>query len=181
MSSECPTNDMKLIIGYTTREHLILDLDNTSLHHVLGLANILMNEYPEIGNILIMRSSKQEKEYGTRIDRHGIPRHNFRKECFHLITDNIIGYNRCVHIINTLVDLGILETAYRRIRMFRGDMTLRVSPMILSTGIKAAPEPIICIIRHKKRSEISGILEYLAFWRSCRRVFLSGLAHLVTA
>ena len=172
---------MKLIIGYTTREHLILDLDNTSLHHVLGLANILMKDYPEIGNILIMRSSKQEKEYGTRIDRHGIPRHNFRKECFHLITDNIIGYNRCIHIINTLVDLGILETAYRRIRMFRGDMTVRVSPMILSTGIKAVPEYVCKIYNLSNPVRQGKIDDYLAFLRSCRVVFLNHLSHLVTA
>ena len=172
---------MKLIIGYTTREHLILDLDNTSLHHVLGLANILMKDYPEIGNVLIMRSSKQEKEYGTRINRHGIPRHNFRKECYHLITDNIIGYRRCVEIIFTLVDLGILESAYKRIRMFRGDMTVRVSPMILSSGIKEAP---ICMrfLENPYNPVSQGkIKDYLGLLRSVHTVFLSGLVHLVTA
>ena len=171
----------KLIIGYTTRQHLILDLDHTSLHAVLGLVDMLQKEYPETGDALIVLSSNQEKDYGTRIDRHGIPRHNFRKRCYHVITDNIIGYRRCVEIIFTLVDLGILEPAYKRIRMFRGDMTVRVSPMILSTGIKMAPIDIVRLKNFYTTVSDGKIRDYLTFCRGVRAVFLNHLGHLVTA
>ena len=79
MSLECPINDKKLIIGYTTREHLILDLDNTSLIKVIDLACKLMYDYPEIGKCQIMQSSQEKGEPFTRVSKKGIPRHHFPK------------------------------------------------------------------------------------------------------
>jgi len=156
-------HDNKIIVGYTTTKHFMLDLDNTSLDKVLGLAKLLRENYRDIGNMLIMQSSISEKDIGTKIGRDGIPRHGFKGNNYHLIGNNIMHRARITHIINTLVDLNILSHRYRTIRSFRGDITLRVSPMVLSNGIKQEPIPV-AYLDVKTSSKQDGMIdEYRRF------------------
>ena len=128
-----------LIVGYTTKDHLLLDLDETSLYDVSKLAILLISEYPEIGNILILASSTPSKKNYTKFDAKGIPQWRHIYQNFHIVTDNIIGYERCLEIIDTLVELDVLQPEYKEIRLFRGDMTLRTSPKPLVHRTVPAP------------------------------------------
>ena len=166
MSLECPISDKKLVVGYTTREHLVLDLDNTSIRKVWSLAIMLMENYPEIGHCIIMRSSREKGEPFTRITKKGIPRLHLPKACYHLIFDNVIGYKRCIQIILTLVDLDILDHQYKRIRMFRGDMTVRISPMVLSETIKEAPIPVMQVTNIYTHNNDNKIRDYLSAYNA---------------
>jgi hypothetical protein len=130
-----------LIIGYTTKEHLLLDLDETSLPDVVGLSKLLIQSYPEIGHILILSSSKPSKKDYTKFNSKGIPQHRFTYQNYHIVTDNIIGYQRCLEIIDTLVDLDVLQHEYKEIRLFRGDMTLRTSCKPLVNRTVPPPKP----------------------------------------
>jgi hypothetical protein len=146
MSSKKYPHDLKLIVGYTTSSHLCLDLDDTSLAKVIGLVCQLIYDYPDLGKCQIMQSSPIKGHEYTKINRHGLPRHHIPKPSYHLIFDNNVGYKRCWEIIQTLIDLGIQPTQVRQIRARRRDMTLRVSPMILSDTVKDAPVPIMQIL-----------------------------------
>jgi len=106
----------------------------------------LIYNYPEIGKAQIMESSPQKGTEYVKINRHGIPRIHIPKPSYHVIFDNDIGYEKCWHIIQTLIDLGIQPTQVRQIRARRRDMTLRVSPSVYSTGIKPPPKPIMQIL-----------------------------------
>jgi hypothetical protein len=174
-------SNKKLIIGYTTREHLVLDLDNTSLSKVIGLVCQIIYDYPDVGKCQIMQSSAEKGLQFTRITKKGIPRLHLPKACYHLIFDNRIGYKRCMHIILTLVDLGVLDQQYKRIRMFRGDMTTRVSPMVLSDTVKEAPEPIMQILNIYNSHADGMIKVYHKLRHSVSSLFLGCLVHLVTA
>ena len=174
--SECITDKPVLIVGYTTREHLLLDLDNTTLHKVLGLVRLIIHSYPYVGNALIVLSSMQEKDYPIRISRHGIPRKNFRKACFHVIFDNVIGYNRCVKIIQTMVNLNVLAHVFTRIRSFRGDMTIRISPLVFSDSIKEQPQPLIYMFNKHTDHRNYKVLDYLSLW-SCAGALFSTYDH----
>lgn len=122
---------------------------------------MLIENYPEIGRCIIMQSSKEKGEPFTRVTKKGIPKHHFPKECYHVIFDNVIGYKRCIEIIITLADLDILDHQYKRIRMFRGDMTLRVSPMVLSNTVKPAPEPVMYVENIYTHNHDEKIRDYL--------------------
>lgn len=153
----------KLIIGYTTKEHLLLDLDETTFYKVLKLSLLLIKEYVEIGNILILESSTPSKQDYTKFDAKGIPQFRFTYQNFHIVTDNNIGFDRCLNIIDTLVDLDILQKEYKEIRMFRGDMTLRTSAKPLVGRI--VPPPIVrALILNRKCSRHDGkIMDFCDF------------------
>lgn len=112
----------KYIIGYSTQDYLLLDLDNITLIKAKGLAKILQKQY-DLGNALIMQSTNKKRTVFTdnclARDIEGN---------FHIIFNNQIGYDKICIIINTLAEIGILEKDYALIREWRGDVTLRVSP-----------------------------------------------------
>ena len=151
----------KSVIGYTTRSHLLLDLDDTSFIKARRLATLLQEEYPELGDVLIVESSP------------GYPGRNYWKvtnvgvvpypalPSYHLIFDNDIGYARCCEIITTLANLDVIDKEFIEIREFRGDMTLRVSER--PERVRTIPKPKAVYFKRGGKSSygIQGISRYL--------------------
>jgi len=163
--------DLRLIVGYTTTEHLLLDLDDTSINDVIGLVRLLVQSYPEIGSCLILQSSTRKTDSTTRINRHGIPTQKFKGNSYHIVANNKITCARAVQIFSTLVELNILDTAHKRIRGFRGDMTLRVSPMICQHKIKPIPEPVAYVDNFTDKNQDNMIDMYRRFRKSVFHFF----------
>jgi len=170
-SSKWHIDEPRIIIGYTTNEHLLLDLDHTSLYKVTKLVQLLQYNYPELGNVLVMRSSIEQKEPYTRINRKGIPIERVPKISFHVIFNNSTGYAKCRDIIETMVTLNILPREFRLIRAKRGDMTLRVSPATLSDRVKPAPTPWRTIPSPYNGKQDGMIKQYLAFLYAANNLF----------
>jgi len=164
-------HDNRLIVGYTTTEHLLLDLDDTSIDDVIGLVRLLVQSYPEIGSCLIIQSSTRKTDSSMRINRHGIPTQKFKGNSYHIVANNKITYARAVQIFSTLVELNILDTAHKRIRGFRGDMTLRVSPMVCTNQIKPIPIDVAYVMNLKHDNGDNMIDVYRRFRRSVFRFF----------
>lgn len=139
MSSKLSTSKGGLILGYTTRRHLILDLDNSGLPHVLGLVALIMKAWPKLGDCLVLQTSKDQDQVRLAYNKWGRPLVIHDRPNHHLVFDNLIGYNTAAKICRCLAGLGVLEADYEKIREFRGDMTLRVSVSIKYAGISPAP------------------------------------------
>lgn len=130
-----------LILGYTTRDHLLLDLDETSEGRVIALARLIMASWPNVGDALVVESSTPSKKSYLKYNDKGVPYERWVYQNYHLVFDGKIGYDAAVAIIETLVELDVLNPEYKQIRMFRGDMTLRVSPKVLQN--RTIPPPRI--------------------------------------
>lgn len=140
MSSKPSTGKGNLILGYTTRRHLILDLDNSGLPHVLGLVHLIMEAWPKVGDCLVLRTSKPKDQVRLAYNKWGRPLVIHDRPNHHLVFDNLIGYNTAAKICRCLAGLGVLEADYEKIREFRGDMTLRVSESIKYAGVSPVPK-----------------------------------------
>ncbi|GAI76497.1 unnamed protein product [marine sediment metagenome] len=140
MSSEPNTVRGELILGYTTRRHLILDLDNTGLDYAISMVSTIMAEWPKVGDCLVLRSSTTVDQVRLAYNKWGRPLVIHDRPNYHLVFDNLIGYNSATRICRVLAGLGVLEEDYDKIREFRGDMTLRVSQATLYAGLKPVPE-----------------------------------------
>lgn len=162
-----------LIVGYTTKDHLLLDLDETSLFDVSKLAILLIREYPEIGNVLILSSSTPSKPNYTKFDAKGIPQFRFTYQNFHIVTDNKIGYDRCLEIIDDLVELDVLQAEYRKIRLFRGDMTLRTSAKPLVHRTVPPPKVEQLIINRLCGIHDGKIIEFCQFLDNTKKALYS--------
>ena len=151
-----------LNIGYTTRRHLLLDLDKTTLTKAAALVRLIIRDYPEVGDCLILRSSEGDGRISTKHDNYQRPYHKLDGDSFHLVFSGDIGYNKCCRIIEALAGCYILNKDYVKLREFRGDMTLRISPQHLSTGkIKPAPVCVAGVLNKKYRGDGEGIADYL--------------------
>jgi len=131
-----------IVMGYTTRRHLLLDLDKTTLTKVMLLARLIQQFYIKVGDALIIISSVGTYKQRIRYTKYGRPLVVRSLDNYHVVFDATIGYNSCCRIISTLAVLGILNRDYLKIRTFRGDMTLRISPMVCLSGIKPMPYPM---------------------------------------
>ena len=171
--SDMCRQELKVIVGYTTSQHLCLDLDDVSLSKVIGLTCELMYNYPELGKCQIMQSSEAKGSAYVKINRHGIPRWHFPKPSYHLVFDNVIGERRCWEIMNTLICLGIQPPQVRQIKARRRDMTLRVSPSVYSTQIKPAPKPVMQIINIYTKRADGKIRDYHKFRCAVAKLFKS--------
>ena len=160
-----------LIVGYTTRQHLLLDLDDTSFNKARRLALMIMREWPEVGDCLIMSSSRKHLNVGLKYSWNNHPWMSRESSNFHLVFNNRIGYNKCCTICETLAELGALNKDYAKIRTFRGDMTLRVSPQNLSTGaVKPQPFTIGFIMNRATERRDGMIGVYSAFLDAVSRL-----------
>lgn len=159
-----------LIVGYTTRSHLLLDLDETSYYDVVRLAKLIMKSYPDVGNCLVVESSTPSKSSYLKYDDKGVPHEKWTYQNYHLVFDSPVGYDRCVAIIDTLVELNILAPEYKQIRMFRGDMTLRVSQKVLHHRVISAPKPRKLIANMANMSDFENIARYTTLIKVCRDI-----------
>lgn len=167
------------VLGYTTRRHLILDLDNTSLDYARRMARMIQREYPKVGDCLIVRTSDKPDRVRLIYNKWGRPLVRHDRQNFHLVFDNLIGYNSCCRIIVTLAGLGILNRDYVRIREFRGDMTLRVSEAYLMDEVKPVPDVLEWVINKVPRVGDGYIDHYLKFRKIGESLSLA-LAHTVS-
>jgi hypothetical protein len=71
-----------------------------------------------------------------------MPRLQRKASSFHLIFDNSIGFNSCIKIQSLLAQLNVIQYEHIALRKNMGDMTLRVSSVAQTDGIKPAPEPL---------------------------------------
>lgn len=149
-----------LIVGYTTRDHLLLDLDETSKFKASRLAQLIIESYPDVGNCLILESSTPSKQSYLKYDDKGVPLEYWVKQNYHLVFDAYVGYSRCVHIIETLAELNVLQSEYLEIRQFRGDMTLRVSPKWLHHRVIEAPKTCAFVYAKTDTPFYGGIKAY---------------------
>ena len=134
------TNSSNLVVGYTTQDHLLLDLDNVSLWKATKIALMIEKDYPETGMGLIVRSS---------------PNH------YHMIFDNKMPWPWIVQIIETLCDLGIIEKNYAFVRTFRRDLTLRISDKKGVDRHRPTPSPVRFIDYWGYEEPRYGITKYL--------------------
>ena len=141
-----PTDRGALILGYTTRRHLILDLDNTGLDYALRMVGLIMKEWPRVGDCLVLESTTQPDQVRLAYNKWGRVLVIHDRPNYHLVFDNLIGYNTAARICRVLAGLGVLEEDYDKIREFRGDMTLRVSQAAMMDLTKPVPrEAALCM------------------------------------
>lgn len=151
-------------IGYTTREHLCLDLDNTSFFKTRNLAEMLMREYPHLGHALILCSSEPKfiqrlKHLPMQLPTPLIYRHNY-----HIVFNNFIDYEASCKIIETLAELDVVNREYMRIREMRNDMTLRVSQTVNMQHTKPKPKLLRYIINPYSTRQDEGIKRYITLF-----------------
>lgn len=133
---------------------------------------MITENYPELGDALIMRSSFSMYDTYLKINEKWILHERYSGNNYHVIFDNNVKYDQSCNIIDTLVHLDVLSEEYLHIRKFRGDMTLRVSPIQLSTRLKPAPTPVIGIYSELTKHHDGMIRQYLQFWEAANS-FLS--------
>ena len=150
-----------IIAGHTTRRHLLLDLDDTTLSKAVRIVKLIMERWAEVGDCLILQSSEKCDTVKLAYSWNNAPYMKRVGSSYHLVFDGLIGWNKCCHICETLAGLHILEKDYAKIRTFRGDMTLRISPALLSTGLKPAPVAVCGIKNRGYDGSGGGVAEYL--------------------
>lgn len=161
MSLKKPTNKF-IIAGYSSRTHLLLDLDHTTLSKVKLLVKLIMREFPKVGDALIILSSKHNPLYKWIYTPNTTPKQTYIGNCYHVVFDNQIGYNSCDYILRLLTDLGIFTKIADKLRGLRRTMTLRISPKIKRIGIDPCPKPISIIKNEHTSRHDYMIAEYLA-------------------
>lgn len=169
-SKKCLPDNL-MIVGYTTRSHLLLDLDDTTFEKAYRLSYKIMRQWKIVGDCLIVKSSDNTLKIELRYSWNNKPYVKVERDNYHLIFNNRIGYNNCCKICETLAHLNVLERDYMRIRTFRGDMTLRASPAILMKGTKPTPRPVMRCLNLKSERQDGMIDVYLDFLDACRRLF----------
>lgn len=134
------------IVGYTTRRHLLVDLDNCTLTKAKGIARLVMERWNKVGDCLILRSS--EGSHRITMIATAEPGHviEYNRDNYMLVFDGQIGYNLCCKILETLAGLDVLNEAFMEIRLFRGDLTLRVSPKEYGDRYVPIPEPVSFVV-----------------------------------
>jgi hypothetical protein len=149
-------------IGYTTRNHLCLDLDNTSYFKVKSLVNLLMCSYPEIGDCIILLSSSGKLKLKWNYPPCKMPTLTVKRENYHVVFNNNLPYETCCKIIETLAFLDVISEEFIRIREMRNDMTLRVSKTVNATYTKPKPLWMEYVYNYNCKEKGKGISNY---WR----------------
>lgn len=157
------------VVGYTTRNHLLLDLDDTSYFKVERLVDMLMRSYPAIGNALILRSSSPREKVEERVHpllgysvKH--KRHNY-----HVVFNNFVDYEYSCGIIETLAELDVINKDYVKIRFMRQDMTLRTSHTVKVEETTPAPHMMKFVINPYSIKQDNGIYLYMQLYKCFRQ------------
>ena len=157
-----------LIWGYSTSQHLLLDLDNTTVSKVEKLVTIIQHEYKDVGSALIVESSPPKTADIHLQHCTGLHRSIQRRQLgnYHVIFSNRLSWNRIMKIVRTLAELQILNKDYVKIRGFRGDLTLRVSKKVTPDGVKEVPKPICTLFKYAENdgNYIDDYLRLLYFF-----------------
>jgi hypothetical protein len=104
------------------------------------LVRLVQREFPDIGSCLICESSA---------GKH------------HAIFNARLSWSRILHICRVLEGLDTLDRNFIKIRSFREDLTLRVTPVGRSLGYYEAPVPVAFVRSEGAHTGFSGIDCYL--------------------
>ena len=171
--SEQQAHNKRLIIGYTTKSHLCLDLDNVSLCKAVALAKLIQKDWPQTGDCLVLRSSRGTGKTILKGNSSGLTTETIHRDNYHLVFDNRIEYSESCDITECLASCDLLDKDYMQIRKIRNDMTLRVSPAVLSDKTKPAPEPAAWVFNSRNKKRDGMIEAYLSFHRSVSQFWQS--------
>lgn len=155
---------------------MILDLDNSGLEYAERIARMVMHEWPRVGDCLILESTTQPDRVRLSYNKWGRPLVIHDRPNHHLVYGGLIGYNTAAKICRTLAGLGVLEEDYDKIREFRGDMTLRVSPSSMMDEVKPEPRAVLYLLNDNADWSDIYIKEYLKFKKIGELLFL-GVSH----
>jgi len=160
-----PEKAERLIVGYTTRRHLILDFDKThSLTITVNIIKMVQKDFQFLGDCLICESSW---------------------DGYHCIFDNIISWSKIMMVCKVLHGLGILNRNFIKVRTFREDLTLRISSIDRGQEKSEAPKPLCLIpsrysylhnlkpLTDKTYSDIMMYLKGIYEYYSCLSAFRS--------
>jgi hypothetical protein len=137
-----------LVCGYTTQDHLLVDLDGCSQWQAKKIAEMLIREYPIAGTCLIVQSSENH---------------------YHLVFDSWLPWEYIHKIVMILGDLGLVEKNFSMVRELRHDLTLRISPKMYLEKTSSVPLPVELLGQLEPENSY-GILKYL----QCLNAFISG-------
>jgi hypothetical protein len=132
--------DSNLVCGYTTQDHLLLDLDKISYMKAHNIVCMIQRSFLDVGTALLVHSSCWH---------------------YHVVFDNCLRWERIVSIIQTLAALNVVEPNYLNVRSFRRDLTLRVSPKHGQQRDRHAPEVVELIRDTFGSAPHYGITKYL--------------------
>lgn len=165
----CLQSDSKpaWVFGYTTREHLLLDLDNTSYIKVRYLIDLIMQDYPYVGDCIILLSSQPEYLEKWNYPFLEQPKHITKRHNYHAVFNNIIEYEKACHIIEILAELDAVNHDYVNIRTMRQDMTLRTSKIVNVEHVKPRPVFIEYIQNPYCKTDGQGIFLYNKLRKLC--------------
>jgi hypothetical protein len=131
---------------------------------------MLMIDYPEIGHCIINQSSKATK---PSIPTYRETQHLMlmpKRDNYHIIFNNEIGYNKCCEIIECLANLGIINEEYVRIRQMRNDQTLRVSKTVCTDYVKPTPKFCEFVLNPYTKKEGNCLMQYMALLKSVNQL-----------
>jgi len=132
--------DGSIVTAYTTTRHLLVDLDKVSAFQSRGLARMLIEQYPGLGDCLVVRCG----DYSH-----------------HLVFDNILPFEYLNRVILLLWDLRIVNDEVLYFREQRGDFSLRVSQKLTENTDKTCPQPVFYLSNNMTQQKDSMIREYL--------------------
>jgi len=112
------------VCGYTSAYQLLVDLDNCSFGEAYEIARMIYRTWPDVKAILIARSSQDH---------------------YHLIGGGTITHELQEEIMNTLLELDIINGRFDEVMQYRTDYTLRVSYKVSTKGYKPAPTPLLIV------------------------------------
>jgi hypothetical protein len=134
---------------------------------VAGLCRLIQESWPDVGDCLVLESSKSSPGKVTWIAHTVGVLPIADKANYHAVFDGLIGYDSCTKIIVSLVELDVLDFRYREIRKFRGDMTLRVGRRVESRRVIPAPKLMRYLSSPFPYFAVGGISMYLERWNAC--------------
>ena len=161
-----------LVLGYTTRRHLLLDLDDTGLPMAMRIARLIQEEWPEVGDCLVLQSSWAPLKVELRYSWNNWPWVKVTRPSHHLVFDGLVGYNKCCHICEVLAGVRVLPKAFVEIRGFRGDMTLRISPAAMRDKERPAPVVVARVQAPRPVQRGGYIEEFVNLKKIGERLFL---------
>ena len=130
--------DLKMVFGYTTRRHLLLDLDSKTFKQAVFIAKSITDTY-DLGDCLILLSSQKKEEFGIRYVQNEVQVYHIRPHSWHLVFDKFKSWNYLQKVVYDLADLGIVEESFKEVREWRGDLTLRISPKLPKVSYMPIP------------------------------------------
>ena len=162
MSKQAPDY---IVSGYSSRHHLLLDLDNTTPYKAIKLTEWILSKWKDLHACLLMISSTQDDIgifYMVR-DGNVLPHVSVRRWNIHAIFDGWQSTKQVRRRMTTLSDIGVISKVYHDISKFRNSMTLRISSKLAEDRYRPVPAYLTYLGNPEPQG---GIAEYLVQWQT---------------